>query len=146
MITTQTRIRLSEEATQYVNQLKEDRKEPTQTKIIEQIILEHKERSMNQDQLEYTTSMALDSINQKVEQEMHKHFKRLQLGVNNTDRNSQVLMELLIGSMVNNGIKDIMPTSEYEPTFVHTAKEEVNERIANLQQRKAEYEKKQNQS
>ncbi|WP_022795074.1 hypothetical protein [Marinococcus halotolerans] len=146
MMTKQLRIRLSNEADEYLQELQEKRNIDSQSKTINEIILEHKHQNMVEEQTGYYTSMMTDQINQKIEKEMNKHFKRIQLGVNNTDRNSQVLLELMNGFMINNDVTHIMTTSDYESPTLATAKEEVNERIAHLQQRKAEHEKKQNQS
>ncbi|GEK59422.1 hypothetical protein CHL76_12050 [Marinococcus halophilus] len=140
-----SRVRLSEEADAYVKEMKEKRNESSQAKIIDQLLLEHQQEHKDLEKGDYVTSMLMAQMNQKIEQEFHKYFNRLQLGVNNTDRNSQMLLELMNGLMVSSNISDIMPTSEFTSKPYTTAKEEVNERIANLQQRKAEYEKKQNQ-
>lgn len=141
-----SRVRLSEEADAYVKQMKEERNESSQAKIIDQLLLEHQKEHKDLEKGDYVTSMLVSQMNQKIEQEFHKYFNRLQLGVNNTDRNSQMLLELMNGFMIHNDVSHIMTTSDYESPTLVTAKEEVNERIANLQQRKAEYEKKKNQT
>jgi phosphopantetheine adenylyltransferase len=144
MMTKQMRIRLSNEAYEYLQELQENRNIDSESKTINEIILEHKHQNMIEGKTDYNTSMMMAEMNRKLEQELNKHFKRLQLGVNNTDRNSQMLLELMNGFMIHNDVSHIMTTSDYESPTLVTAKEEVNERIANLQQRKAEYEKKKN--
>lgn len=146
MMTRQSRIRLSYEAADYVDQLQEQRDNDSHSKTIDEIILEHKRHNMIEGETDHKTSMMMAEMNRKMEQELNKHFNRLQLGVNNTDRNSQVILEVLNGFMIHSDIPHIMTTSDYESPTLVTAKEEVTERIAHMQQRKAEYNKKQNQS
>lgn len=136
MSTIQSRIRLSQEATEYVQQLQEQRNQKTLSKTIEEILLEHKRQSKTNQQISDNTAMIVDHMHQKVEQEMQHHFQRLQRSVNNTDRNAQVLLEMMNGFMINNDIVHIMTTSDYESPTLATAREEVNDRIAHQKQRK----------
>lgn len=136
MASIQSRLRLSPEAAEYVQQLQEQRNHKTLSKTIEEMLLEHKrQREMNQ-RLHDTTMRIANHMHQKMDEEMQNHFQRLQHRVNNTDYHSQVLLELLNGFMVNSGIRDIMTTREFISKPYQTAKEEVNDRIAHQKQRK----------
>jgi hypothetical protein len=136
MASIKSRLRLSPEAAEYVQQLQAQRNQKTRSKTIEEILLEHKHQNEINQQVSDTTTKIMDHMHQKVEQEMHDHFQRLQRGVNNTDRHSQVILEVLNGLMIYSDIPHMMTTSDYESPTLTTAREEVNDRIAHQKQRK----------
>lgn len=131
-----TRLKLSEETAAYVKEQQEAKGLSSLTKTIEHLLQEHKNEEEKQAEQAYFTSMMMDAMQNKVEEEFHRHLKQLQLGVNNTDRNSQILLEMMNGFMIYNDIPHMMTTSDYESPTLTTAKEEVRDRIAHQKQRK----------
>ena len=125
-----TRLKLSEDTATYVKEQQEAKGLSSLTKTIEQLLQEHQNEEDRRAEQAYWTSMMIETVQEKVQEEIQWHFKQLQVGVNRTDRYSQMLLELMNGLMMNNGIRDIMPTSEVMSTPYQTAKEEVNDRMA----------------
>lgn len=125
-----TRLKLAEDTATYVKEQQEAKGLSSLTKTIEQLLQEHQNQEERRAEQAYWTSMMIETMQEKVQEELQWHFKQLQVGVNRTDRNSQMLLELMNGLMVSSNISDIMPTSEFTSKPYQTAKEEVNDRMA----------------
>lgn len=125
-----TRLKLAEDTAAYVKEQQEAKGLSSLTKTIEQLLQEHQNQEERRAEQAYWTSMMIETMQEKMQEELQWHFKQLQVGVNRTDRHSQMLLELMNGLMLNNGIRDIMTTSEVMSTPYQTAKEEVNDRMA----------------
>lgn len=67
---------------------------------------------------------------------LSKEINRVRLGTNNTDRNTQILIELLQGHMQLQNIKHIPTTDLVKSEFLTDAENFVKDRIANQKQRK----------
>ncbi|WP_054637625.1 hypothetical protein [Thalassobacillus sp. C254] len=59
--------------------------------------------------------------------------------MNNTDRNTQILLQLINGMMVNMNINNIMTTEDFETDGLKTAKEKVQQDIAHQKQKRDHY-------
>lgn len=99
---------------------------------LDAILEEHKELSKNNWSLQYVAHTVAELVNTRLSTELN----RIRLGTNNTDRNSQILIELVQGMMQNNNMEHIITTSDYKPAFMSEAEGLVQERITNLKQRK----------
>lgn len=127
------RMRLSEQTIQYIDAFAEQEGFTGARKnvVVEQIIKEH------QDMKSKETSFITQEVASTVQKEMRQVLNKILLGTNNTDRNTQVLIELVNGMMVNENVSDIVTTDDMEAQPVRTAKACVHERIKHMQQHKA---------
>ena len=129
------RLRLSKESFDYIEKYAEEKNIPYDNRTINLIIKEHKEiKSAEESQNEM-----IKIISENVSKEVKKEIKRVLLGTNNTDRNTQIIIELLNGLFISNNISDIMTTEDMESKPVYTAKRMVQEKIQNQQQKRADY-------
>lgn len=99
---------------------------------LDAMIAEHKELSTKTWNLQYVTNTVASHVNHVISEEL----KRILLGINNTDRNTQILIELLQGYMQAENIKGIFTTDMNTPEFFERTKKVVNERITKQKQRK----------
>jgi hypothetical protein len=129
------RLRLSKESIDYIKWFSEQKGIPHDNRTINTIIEEHKQFH-TQDQFEETL---INKISENVTKEMKKELKRILLGTNNADRNTQILIELMNGWMITNNISDIVTTDDIESQPIKTAKEAVQENIKHLQQKRADF-------
>ncbi|MCP3763741.1 hypothetical protein NLX67_15305 [Domibacillus sp. A3M-37] len=107
---------------------------------LETILIQHKEYSNNLFDLRFIINQIKQELLQEIDNGIKKNveveMKRIRLGTNNTDRNTQVLIELLQGFMVASNKDTITTTDLYKPDFLAEAETVVHERIANLKQKK----------
>lgn len=99
---------------------------------LDAMIAEHKELSTKTWSLQYVTNTVASHVNHVISEEL----KKILLGINNTDRNTQILIELLQGYMQAENIKGIFTTDMNTPDFFKRTKKVVNERITKQKQRK----------
>lgn len=99
---------------------------------LDAMIAEHKELSTKTWSLQYVTNTVASHVNHVISEEL----KKILLGINNTDRNTQILIELLQGYMQAENIKGIFTTDMHTPDFFEHTKQVVHERITKQKQRK----------
>jgi len=99
---------------------------------LDAMIAEHKELSTKTWSLQYVTNTVASHVNHVIGEEL----KRILLGINNTDRNTQILIELLQGYMQAENIKGIFTTDMNTPYFFEQTQKVVHERITKQKQRK----------
>ncbi|CAN7242392.1 hypothetical protein LJR015_000919 [Peribacillus frigoritolerans] len=75
---------------------------------------------------------------------MHETLKeeltRIRLGTNDTDRNTQIMMEVLNGMLINDNVEGLVTSDVMEAEGITTAKNMIHERIENKRQRRVEWE------
>ncbi|WP_133538373.1 hypothetical protein [Kurthia zopfii] len=96
------------------------------------ILEEHKELNKNHWNLQYIAQTVAHTVNERISTELN----RVRLGTNNTDRNTQILIELLQGFMQLRNVEHIPTIDLYKPEFLIHAENTVKERIAHQKQRK----------
>lgn len=96
------------------------------------ILKEHKELSKNNWNLQYISHTVAEIVNERISNELN----RVRLGTNNTDRNTQILIELLQGFMQLRNVKHIPTTDMYKPEFLEHTENTIKERITHQKQRK----------
>lgn len=130
------RFRFSKDSWEYIQDYAKKNNIPYDNRTINHIIQEHKEFiSTDSDKGDHL----IDNISERISKEVNKEIRRIRLGTNNTDRNTQVIIELLNGLFVDQNINDILTTEDMESKPVHTAKTVVQERIQHLQQKRSDY-------
>jgi len=99
---------------------------------LDAILEEHKELDDKTWSLQYVSESIATQVNNTLTDEL----KRIRLGTNNTDRNTQILIEVLQGFMQMQNIEYIITTNDLKPTFLNEAESVVQDRIAHQKQRK----------
>ena len=99
---------------------------------LDAILEEHKELDDKTWSLQYVSESVATQVNNTLTDEL----KRIRLGTNNADRNTQILLEILQGFMQMQNIEHIITTSEFKPAFLNEAENIVIDRITHMKQRK----------
>lgn len=138
----QHRYRIDDETHQYLkdyaiaNGLPKD----SSSLALEMIVKEHKElvtHKVNSSLLSQTISHNVSAaVEEMIEEGIAKELKKVRLGTNNTDRNTQKLIELLQGLMQLQNIDHIMTTDMNAPPFLQQVDELIEARITEQKQRK----------
>lgn len=71
-----------------------------------------------------------------IKEEVSEEMKRIRLGTNNTDRNTQLLIELLQAKIVADNHNTLIYTDTLKPDFLVEAEALIQERISNKVQKK----------
>lgn len=136
----QVRYYLNEDSIEYIEDHKFKKGFGTNNTALNDILIEHKELSIKLFDLQYIVEQLKKELLLEMKNGLHEtvaeEMKRIRLGTNNTDRNSQILIELIQGLMVVNNVKAITTTSDYKPGFLEQAEKIVNEKIINQKQKK----------
>lgn len=132
-------IRVTPDVIDYIDQYREQHDIPFQGQTLEQIIREHEEWKIEDRSTRAIMNMAAEQFREVFASEL----KKLQLGVNNSDRNTQMLIELMNGMFMDQGVDHLMTTSNFESKPVAIARDEVKERIAHQRQKKIDWEESQ---
>ena len=99
---------------------------------LDAILQEHKELKKNDWNLQYIAHTVSTQVNDTISTELN----RVRLGTNNTDRNTQILIELLQGFMQMQNLEHIVTTDLVKPPFLTDVENLVQEKITSMKQRK----------
>ena len=99
---------------------------------VDAIIAEHRELSKNDWSLNYITNVVTSQVSKGVQAEV----KKAMLGINQADRNTQILIELVQGFMQHYDIEGIITTEVHSPIFMKEVERLVKERITKQKQKK----------
>lgn len=136
------RHRLSDEVAQYIKDYAIDNDLPhhSSSEACERIIREHMVLSKQNWNLQYISDTVTENVTRSVQVALQKSIsnevKKVRLGTNNIDRNTQILIELLQGFMQIRNIEHIPTTDMYKPEFLNHVEKTVQEKIALQKQKK----------
>lgn len=134
------RYYLEEEWINYIEEYKDVRNIHYESNAVQIMLNEHKNWSNNIFDLRFIVDELkkelLLEISNAVAKNVAEELQRVRLGTNNTDRNTQILIELLQGLMFDQNIQVIATTDEFKPDFLSQAEQVVHERIINLKEKK----------
>lgn len=99
---------------------------------VDAIIAEHRELSKNNWSLNYITNVVTSQVSKGVQAEV----KKAMLGINQADRNTQILIELVQGFMQHYEVEGIITTEVHSPIFMREVERLVKERITKQKQKK----------
>lgn len=119
--------RLSDNAIEYLEHYAAAHK-MNQTEALEHILKEHK--ILN----ETYAGIVADKVNEN----LNDTLTRIRLGVNNAERNTQIMLELWNTLLITNEIEALYPTDQHTALALQDAQKRVKERIANWRQKKLE--------
>lgn len=138
----QHRYRIDEDVHQYLKDyaIKNELPRDSSSRALELVIREHKQltsEKVNTNMLAQIVSQNVtDSVSELIEASVSKEVNKIRLGTNNTDRNTQKLIELVQGLLQLQNIDHIMTTDMNAPPFLKQVDELIESRITEQKQRK----------
>ncbi|WP_373954926.1 hypothetical protein QNN95_16305 (plasmid) [Exiguobacterium acetylicum] len=138
--TKQVRIKMSAVTAEFLEEYRERERLSGIGPAIDHIIRDYQEMIKKQWDLNYVSRSVSKQIEQELtsfwEEQITKSLSSLRKSVQQTDLQTQVLIELLQALMQTESIEDIIPTTEYRPSFLETAETAVKRRIDQRKQYK----------
>lgn len=138
----QHRYRIDEDVHQYLKDyaIKNELPRDSSSRALELVIREHKQMTsekVNMNILAQIVSQNVaDSVSELIEAGVAKEVNKIRLGTNNTDRNTQKLIELVQGLLQLQNIDHIMTTDMNAPPFLKQVDDLIESRITEQKQRK----------
>lgn len=138
----QHRYRIDDETHQYLKDyaIANDLPLESSSLALELIIKEYKQLVSEKINIHLLSQVVSHNVSAAVEETIEagiaKEIKRIRLGTNKTDRNTQKLIELLQGLMQLQNIEHIMTTDMNAPPFLQQVDELIEARITEQKQRK----------
>ncbi|MGN7397990.1 hypothetical protein [Peribacillus frigoritolerans] len=130
------RVTLEDKVMDVIDDIKEEQNLKYNGDAITFLVNEYKRLKNEQWSLNYVAEVVGKNLHETLKEEL----TRVRLGTNNTDRNTQILIELVNGMMIHDNVEDIMTTDQLESDGLVTAKNVVQERIENKRQKRVEWE------
>lgn len=131
---------VSEDNIQYIQDYKVLNDFNSESETIRMILKEHEEYKKKIFDLNYISESIkhdlLKSVSGVISETILEELRRVRLGTNNTDRNTQILLELLQGWMVLSNVQAITSTENIKPDFLNFAESVVKNRIVHQKQKK----------
>ena len=128
----QFRARIRNVNYEYLEDYQIDNDYNTIGEAVDAIIAEHRELSKNNWSLNYITNVVTSQVSKGVQEEV----KKAMLGINQADRNTQILIELVQGFMQHYEVEGIITTKVHSPIFMKEVERLVKERITKQKQKK----------
>lgn len=125
---------ISNEANEYIKQVRSERKIRSESEALEHIVKEHKEKS------DTTTELMIKIIASEVAKELKGELTKIIKGINSADRNTQIVMEMLNGLFIKNSVGEILVSSVVKSEGLEMAEEAVRKKISKSRVRKLDNE------
>lgn len=118
----------------YLKELKVERNLSSINQALEQVIDEHRSKS------DTTTEKMIKIIANEVSKELKNDLTKISTGLNFSDRNIQVIVEILNGLCIKDGVGDIVRVEDVKSAALVIAEESVKKRIVKNRVRKLDNE------
>lgn len=136
----QWRIRIPQEQLDELKLISDKKGLNSANKALIHVLNDYKELDNQRFDLRYVANSLkeeiLSEVRSAIKEEVSEEMKRIRLGTNNTDRNTQLLIELLQAKLVADSNNTLVFTDTYKPDFLVEAEELIQERISNKVQNK----------
>ncbi|UOQ95074.1 hypothetical protein MUO14_09155 [Halobacillus shinanisalinarum] len=136
---TRNNLYLDDETMAYIEDYKEETGVSFNGQMVDQICREHQALLGQDRSREYIMRLMAEHFQEMFAEEM----KRFRLAANRSDKNTQVLLELMNGFAMDQNLESCITTPIFESQAVKDAKEAVEERISNQRQKKISVEESQ---
>lgn len=136
METQRRMITLDKETDQYIQDYMAEHKLRFPGEAIMDICKKYREEKKKEWSLDYTTETVSENLNDALKSEL----KKIRLGTNSADKNTQILIEFMNGLYFHHGYRGIMTTDLQELEETKLAKKVVSERIVNQRQKRLDKE------
>lgn len=120
---------ISDDVIEYIKKYKETNKCSSQSKALEKIIEEHKQF------VSETRGKEIEYLAERLSKNVLKNLKGMKLGIDNADRNTQILIEMMNGRYIKDRVEKIVTTTGFttevarKSEALEIAEEEVKRRI-----------------
>ncbi len=128
---TRFEVRLNKNEISYIDEIAK-KNSISKTKALQIILKEHAELKSE------STKTFANLVSETVYEKLKKDFTRIRLGSNNSDKNSQITIELLHGMYAFFDITQCITTADLELNGLKQARETVKKRIEAFRQKKLE--------
>ena len=125
---------ISNEANEYIKQVRSERKIRSESEALEHIVKEHKEKS------DTTTEQMIKIIASEVAKALKSDLVKVIKGINSADRNTQIVMEMLNGLFIKSNVGYINTSDIVKAEGLELAEESVRKRISKSRVRKLDNE------
>lgn len=125
---------VEKDALDYLKDVKKERKLSSVNQALEQVISEHKLKA------DTTTDQMIKIIAGEVSKELKGDLDKLNRGVNFSDRNVQVIIEMLNGICIKDNVGEIVGIEHIKSDALAIAEENVKRRIVKSRVRKLDNE------
>ncbi|MGC3792219.1 hypothetical protein [Priestia aryabhattai] len=132
METQRRMITLDKETDQYIQDYMAEHKLRFPGEAIMDICKKYREEKKKEWSLDYITETVSENLNDALKSEL----KKIRLGTNSADKNTQILIEFMNGLYFHHGYRGIMTTDLQELEETKLAKKVVSERIVNQRQKR----------
>lgn len=136
METQRRMITLDKETDQYIQDYMAEHKLRFPGEAIMDICKKYREEKKKEWSLDYITETVSENLNDALKSEL----KKIRLGTNSADKNTQILIEFMNGLYFHHGYDTIMTTDLLELEVTKLAKKVVGERIVNQRQKRLDKE------
>jgi len=136
METQRRMITLDKETDQYIQDYMAEHKLRFPGEAIMDICKKYREEKKKEWSLDYITETVSENLNDALKSEL----KKIRLGTNSADKNTQILIEFMNGLYFHHGYQGIMTTDLQELEETKLAKKVVSERIVNQRQKRLDKE------
>ncbi|MED4003661.1 hypothetical protein [Priestia aryabhattai] len=136
METQRRMITLDKETDQYIQDYMAEHKLRFPGEAIMDICKKYREEKKKEWSLDYITETVSENLNDALKSEL----KKIRLGTNSADKNTQILIEFMNGLYFHHGYRGIMTTDLQELEETKLAKKVVSDRIVNQRQKRLDKE------
>ncbi|WP_377863592.1 hypothetical protein [Bacillus sp. R86525] len=136
MSTIRRQVTMDQETEDYLKDYMEEHGIRYTGEAMGRICKEHEAAKNTEWSLNYITEVVSNNLHDVLKSELTK----IRLGANSTDRNTQILIELLNGYFFLEGVDSLITTDKQEMGSVKIAKEVVAERISHARQKRIDHE------
>ncbi|WP_237438711.1 hypothetical protein [Pseudalkalibacillus hwajinpoensis] len=125
-------VTLHEETIDLINEYQEQHHIRYPGEALDRMVAEWEEQQSKDHSLEYVMSLMANRFQEVFSEEM----KRLRLAANSTNKNTQVLLELMNGFAMDQNLESCVTTQLFESQAMKDAREAVEERISHQRQKR----------
>lgn len=130
------KVTVDEETEAYIQAYMKEHKLRFASEAIIDICEKYRKIQEQEWSLKYISEVVSNSLHDVIKEEL----KKIRLGANSADKNTQILIEYMNGLFAHHGFKGLMTTSMREMDSTRIAREVVENRIAHQRQKKVDVE------
>ena len=119
---------------EYLSEIKKGNNLSSMNQAINLVLKEHKEKSAT------TIELMIKIIANEVAKELKGELTKIIRGINSSDRNTQIVMEMLNGLFIKNSVGEILVSNVVNSEGLEMAEEAVRKRISKSRVRKLDNE------
>ncbi|MEK5364261.1 hypothetical protein ACPOM7_28575 [Peribacillus castrilensis] len=130
------RLSVNPEVLDYIEEIKEEQNLSFNGDAVSFLVADYQRLKKEQWSLNYVAEVVSKNLHETLKEEL----TRIRLGTNNTDRNTQIITEVLNGMLINDNVEGLVTSDVMEAEGITSAKNVVQERIENKRQKRVEWE------